>query len=596
MSLHSPGLAFRAALTKENPLQIVGTINANHALLAQRAGYQAIYLSGGGVAAGSLGLPDLGISTLDDVLTDIRRITDVCPLPLLVDADIGFGSSAFNVARTVKSMIKAGAAALHIEDQIGAKRCGHRPNKAIVSKEEMVDRIRAAVDARTDPNFVVMARTDALAVEGLDAAIDRAQAYVEAGADMLFPEAITELAMYRQFADAVQVPILANITEFGATPLFTTDELRSANVAMALYPLSAFRAMNRAAEQVYNVLRQKARRRTLSTSCRRATSCTKASTTTSSKRNSTRCTPRSRRPDKAQPPSGNAGWRYVYPGYNVRRDAYPQYPIYKNNEDNMSDTTILQNSTNVIKPKKSVALSGVTAGNTALCTVGKSGNDLHYRGYDILDLAQQCEFEEVAHLLIHGKLPTRDELNAYKVKLKALRGLPANVRTGSGSVACRFASDGRDAYRRFCVGLHAAGKEGHTVSGARDIADKLLASLSSILLYWYHYSHNGERIQPETDDDSIGGHFLHLLHGEKPSASWEKAMHISLVLYAEHEFNASTFTGRVIAGTGSDMYSAIIGAIGALRGRNTAGPTKCRWKFSSATKRRMKPKLISVNV
>ncbi|AYL55406.1 methylisocitrate lyase [Citrobacter freundii] len=256
MSLHSPGLAFRAALSKENPLQIVGTINANHALLAQRAGYQAIYLSGGGVAAGSLGLPDLGISTLDDVLTDIRRITDVCPLPLLVDADIGFGSSALNVARTVKSISKAGAAALHIEDQIGAKRCGHRPNKAIVSKEEMVDRIRAAVDARTDPNFVIMARTDALAVEGLEAAIDRAQAYVEAGADMLFPEAITELAMYRQFADAVQVPILANITEFGATPLFTTDELRSANVAMALYPLSAFRAMNRAAEKVYNVLRQ----------------------------------------------------------------------------------------------------------------------------------------------------------------------------------------------------------------------------------------------------------------------------------------------------------------------------------------------------
>ena len=256
MSLDSPGQAFRAALTKENPLQIVGAINANHALLAQRAGYQAIYLSGGGVAAGSLGLPDLGISTLDDVLTDIRRITDVCPLPLLVDADIGFGSSAFNVARTVKSMIKAGAAALHIEDQIGAKRCGHRPNKAIVSKEEMVDRIRAAVDARTDPNFVVMARTDALAVEGLDAAIDRARAYVEAGADMLFPEAITALSMYRQFADAVQVPILANITEFGATPLFTTDELRSANVAMALYPLSAFRAMNRAAEKVYNVLRQ----------------------------------------------------------------------------------------------------------------------------------------------------------------------------------------------------------------------------------------------------------------------------------------------------------------------------------------------------
>lgn len=211
MSLHSPGKAFRAALSKETLLQIVGTINVNHALLAQRAGYQAIYLSGGGVAAGSLGLPDLGISTLDDVLTDIRRITDVCSLPLLVDADIGFGSSAFNVARTVKSMIKAGAAGLHIEDQVGAKRCGHRPNKAIVSKEEMVDRIRAAVDAKTDPDFVIMARTDALAVEGLDAAIERAQAYVEAGAEMLFPEAITELAMYRQFADAVQVPILPTL-------------------------------------------------------------------------------------------------------------------------------------------------------------------------------------------------------------------------------------------------------------------------------------------------------------------------------------------------------------------------------------------------
>ncbi|MCU6263952.1 methylisocitrate lyase [Serratia ureilytica] len=256
MTLRSPGLAFRQALSKEKPLQIAGAINANHALLAQRAGFQAIYLSGGGVAAGSLGLPDLGISTLDDVLTDVRRITDVCPLPLLVDVDSGFGASAFNVARTVRSVSKAGAAALHIEDQVGAKRCGHRPNKAIVSTEEMVDRIKAAVDARSDPDFVIMARTDALAVEGLEAAIERAQAYVAAGADMLFPEAITELGMYRRFAEATQVPILANITEFGATPLFTTEELRSARVDMALYPLSAFRAMNRAAERVYRALRE----------------------------------------------------------------------------------------------------------------------------------------------------------------------------------------------------------------------------------------------------------------------------------------------------------------------------------------------------
>jgi methylisocitrate lyase len=235
---------------------VVGTINANHALLAKRAGYKAIYLSGGGVAAGSLGLPDLGISNLDDVLTDVRRITDVCDLPLLVDADTGFGASAFNIARTTKALIKFGAAAMHIEDQVGAKRCGHRPNKAIVSQQEMVDRIKAAVDARGDDKFVIMARTDALAVEGLQAAIDRAGAYIEAGADMLFPEAITELAMYKQFAAATNVPILANITEFGSTPLFTTEELASADVSIALYPLSAFRAMNKAAENVYTTLRK----------------------------------------------------------------------------------------------------------------------------------------------------------------------------------------------------------------------------------------------------------------------------------------------------------------------------------------------------
>ena len=252
----SPGAAFRQAVREESPLQVVGAINANHALLAKRAGFKAIYLSGGGVAAGSLGLPDLGISSLDDVLTDVRRITDVCDLPLLVDVDTGFGASAFNVARTVRSMIKAGAAAIHIEDQVGAKRCGHRPNKEIVSQQEMVDRIKAAADARTDPDFVIMARTDALAVEGLEAALERAAACVEAGADMVFPEAITELAMYRKFADAVKVPILANITEFGQTPLFTVEELRSAHVALALYPLSAFRAMNKAAENVYTAIRR----------------------------------------------------------------------------------------------------------------------------------------------------------------------------------------------------------------------------------------------------------------------------------------------------------------------------------------------------
>jgi methylisocitrate lyase len=252
----SAGRKFREALAQERPLQIIGAICAYHARLAKRAGYRAIYLSGGGVAAGSLGMPDLGISNLDDVLTDIRRITDVCELPLLVDVDTGFGASAFNVARTTRSLVKAGAAAMHIEDQAGAKRCGHRPGKEIVPAAEMVDRIKAAVDARTDAQFVVMARTDALANEGLEMAIDRVKAYVEAGADMIFPEAITELAMYRRFAEAVKVPVLANITEFGRTPLFTLDELRSAQVAMALYPLSAFRAMNKAALRVYQAIRE----------------------------------------------------------------------------------------------------------------------------------------------------------------------------------------------------------------------------------------------------------------------------------------------------------------------------------------------------
>lgn len=256
MSTQTAGARFKAALLDETPLQIIGTINANHALLAKRAGYRAIYLSGGGVAAGSLGIPDLGITTLEDVLTDVRRITNICDTPLLVDADTGFGVSAFNIARTVKDLIKAGAAAMHIEDQVGAKRCGHRPNKEVVSTGEMVDRIKAAVDARTDDGFSIMARTDAIAIEGIDAAIERAHAYIEAGADLLFPEAIRTLDDYKKFSSAVSKPILANITEFGLTPLFTRDELGSHGVSMILYPLSAFRGMNKAAENIYEAIRR----------------------------------------------------------------------------------------------------------------------------------------------------------------------------------------------------------------------------------------------------------------------------------------------------------------------------------------------------
>ncbi|HWG16474.1 MAG TPA: methylisocitrate lyase [Acidobacteriaceae bacterium] len=251
----SAGARFRAAIQEERPLQIVGAINAYHARMAQRSGYRALYVSGGGVAAGSLGVPDLGISGLEDVLVDVRRITDGCALPVLVDIDTGFGG-AFSVARSVRSLIKAGAAGCHIEDQVQAKRCGHRPGKAIVPSSEMVDRIKAAVDARTDEDFVIMARTDALANEGLNAALDRAAACVEAGADMVFPEAVTELPQYRAFAERTGAPVLANITEFGVTPLFTLEELRGADVAMALYPLSAFRAMNAAALRVFEAIRR----------------------------------------------------------------------------------------------------------------------------------------------------------------------------------------------------------------------------------------------------------------------------------------------------------------------------------------------------
>jgi methylisocitrate lyase len=251
----SPGANLRAAVELEQPLQVIGAVNAYHARMAERVGYRAIYVSGGGVAAGSLGVPDLGISELEDVLVDVRRITAVCSLPLLVDIDTGFGG-AFNIARSVRSLIRAGAGGCHIEDQVQAKRCGHRPGKAIVPREEMVDRIKAAVDARTDATFVIMARTDALANKGLSAALDRASACVEAGADMVFPEAVTELDQYREFAHHTKVPVLANLTEFGSTPLFALEELRTAGVAIALYPLSAFRAMNAAALRVYEAIKR----------------------------------------------------------------------------------------------------------------------------------------------------------------------------------------------------------------------------------------------------------------------------------------------------------------------------------------------------
>ncbi|WP_312135913.1 methylisocitrate lyase [Sphingobacterium sp.] len=254
--IESAGKRLRTAMAEEKPLQIVGAINANHALLAEQSGFKAIYLSGGGVAAGSLGIPDLGITNLQDVLIDVERISNVCSLPLLVDIDTGFGPSAFNIARTIKSLDKAGAAGIHIEDQVGAKRCGHRPGKELVSQQEMVDRVKAAVDAKMDSNFVIGARTDAFASEGLEKALERAVAYKEAGADFIFAEALSELADYQRFAEATEIPILANITEFGQTPLYTVEQLRDVQVSIVLYPLSAFRAANKAALNVYQHIRQ----------------------------------------------------------------------------------------------------------------------------------------------------------------------------------------------------------------------------------------------------------------------------------------------------------------------------------------------------
>jgi len=378
----SAGARFRAALVAEQPLQIAGTINAYTALLAERAGFKAIYLSGAGVANASFGLPDLAMTTLNDVCEDIRRIASATDLPLLVDADTGWGS-AFMISRTIREMIRAGAAGCHLEDQVAVKRCGHRPGKALVAAEEMSDRLKAAVDGRIDDQFVIMARTDAHAVEGQQAAIDRAAAYVEAGAEMIFAEALTTLEEYRQFTDVIKVPVLANLTEFGKTPLFTTDELAEVGVAMTLYPLSAFRAMSAAALGVYETL----------------------------KKDGTQQASVVRR--QARRPVSGAGAEY---GRKI-----------------------------VAAKKKTGGLAGVTAGETHLCTVGKEGAGLTYRGYDIYDLADNACFEEVAYLLLHGSLPTQGVHRDDKSEPRLARF----AQDGSGNGTGGRAPDGCITYRCF---------------------------------------------------------------------------------------------------------------------------------------------------
>jgi 2-methylcitrate synthase len=509
----TPGAIFRQALAAERPLQIAGAINTYAALLAQRAGFRALYLSGAGVANHSRGWPDSGRTELVDVLVDARRIAARVDLPLLVDIDTGWDDPA----RAVRELADAGVAAVHIEDQVPAKLCGHLPGKQLVSMAEMVARVQAAVSGKPCSDFVVMARTDAAAGEGVAGAIARAQAYADAGADMIFAEALRSLDEIRAFAAGVKVPVLVNLTEFGQTPAFAIDELRPTGVAMALYPLSASRAAAAASRKVYEAIRRDGSQAAVI---------------------------------GAMQPRAEL---YEILGY-----APAQSPATSDERPG-------------VRIKKSVALSGVVAGNTAICTVGRSGNDLHYRGYDIAELARDATFEEVAFLLIHQRLPSPAELEQYCRKLKRLRALPAALL----AVLERIPGDARpmDVLRTGCsvLGILEPEPPSPTTEAARDIGDRLLAAGPSMLLYWHHFAQGGGRIEMATEDASLAGHFLRLLHQAAPRPSHVRALDRALILYAEHEFNASTFAARVVTGTGADIFSAVCGAIGALRGPKHGG-------------------------
>ncbi|GMQ87711.1 MAG: hypothetical protein BMS9Abin08_0917 [Gammaproteobacteria bacterium] len=503
-------------------MQVVGVINAYCALLAEHAGFRVLYLSGAGVANASHGLPDLGLTTLNDVLEDVRRITAITERPLLVDADTGFGTAAM-IARCVREMIQAGAAGIHIEDQVAAKRCGHLPHKTVVPTAEMVDRIKAAVDARTDAEFVLMARTDAVAVEGIEAAIDRACRYQEAGADMIFAEAVTELDHYRRFSDATGVPILANITEFGLTPLFTADELADAGVSMVLYPLSAFRAMNAAALKVYQALHD----------------------------------------DGTQ--------RKVIPLMQTRDELY-EFLRYDEFEAKLDQAA----ATEPVTKKATTGLAGIVVGTSAICTVGQAGIGLNYRGYAIDDLARESSFEEVAYLLCYGELPNAATLEEYRARLVTLRRLPDAMKT----VLEQLPADAHpmDVMRSGCSVLGSMEPEGEG-RNQQNIADRLIACFGSMLLYWFHFHTHGRRIDTESEEDSVAGHFLHMLHDKRPDPLHVRALDVSLLLYAEHEFNASTFAARVAASTLTDFYSAITAAIGTLRGPLHGGANEAAMKL-----------------
>lgn len=510
-TIQSAGSRFRVLLDEEQPLQIVGTVNAYCALLAEQAGFRAIYLSGAGVANACFGLPDLGMTTLNDVVEEVRRITKASSLPLLVDADTGWGN-ALNIARTVEQLTKAGAAGMHLEDQAQAKRCGHRPNKVLVSTQVMTERIQAAVDAKTDQHFVIMARTDAASELGLNTAIERASSYVEAGADMIFAESLTTLADYQKFAQAVSVPVLANITEFGLTPLFSLNQLGDVGISIVLYPLSAFRAMNQAAMAVYQCIRQ----------------------------------------DGTQ--------QAMLERMQSREQLYEllDYHVY----ETRLDEALAINEPALIANHKMPGLRGHTVGQTALSEVG-DGAGLSYCGYNITELAERATFEEVAYLLAHGELPNIKQLHEYTDRLISLRTLPKILKKTLEQIP--ISTVPMDVLRTGCSMLGTLEPE-QSFKDQFHIAERLLALLPAMMCYWYRYSHDGVRIETQTDDTSIAGYILHRLNDQAPDELTQRAMDVSMILYAEHEFNASTFSARVCASTQSDFYSAVCAAIGTLRG------------------------------
>jgi len=493
-------------------------------LLAKRAGFRALYLSGAGVANSAFGLPDLGITNLSDVCEEARRICGATDLPLLVDADTGFGTT-IGIGRTVRDLQRSGAAGMHLEDQVTAKRCGHRPGKELVKSEEMANRIKAAVDARNDDSFIIMARTDAHAVEGLESAICRANEYIEAGADMIFAEALSTIEEFRQFSSGVAVPVLANITEFGKTPLLTIEELRSAGVQLALYPLSAFRGMARACETVYATIRKDGTQQRIV--------------------------------DQMQSREELYGV-LGYHAFERALDGLSPLP-----EKPAAQAFASLPETVMPSQQNSAGLRGVSAGVTAICTVGAGGDSLRYRGYDIEELAESATFEEVAYLLLYGELPGPAALRGFADRLIGYRSLPVPL----CEVLERIPSTCHpmDMLRTGCSYLGTLEPECDS-SDQDAAAERLLGVMPSLLGYWYRYATNGLRISVETDDRSIAGHLLRILTSKEPPEEHRRFLDASLTLYAEHEFNASTFAARVIAATLADIHSAISGAIGALRG------------------------------